>query len=106
MQQPRAGFDFWRDVFRFSGTAGRLVWGRLLVFGGLAGLIWLVESTTETSIAIDLTPYEVAGAALSLLLVLRTNAGYDRWWEARKLWGSIVNQCRNLAIMALEYGPP
>jgi putative membrane protein len=42
---------------------------------------------------------------LGLLLVLRTNAGYDRWWEARKLWGGIVNQSRNLVIGALSYGP-
>jgi putative membrane protein len=42
---------------------------------------------------------------LGLLLVLRTNAGYERWWEARKLWGGIVNQTRNLAIQALSYGP-
>ena len=45
------------------------------------------------------------GAALGALLVLRTNAGYERWWEARKLWGGIVNQCRNLVILALAYGP-
>ena len=50
-------------------------------------------------------PYEVAGAVLGLLLVLRTNAGYDRWWEARKLWGGIVNQSRNLATHGLAYGP-
>ncbi|WP_211302550.1 bestrophin family ion channel [Nannocystis exedens] len=30
-----------------------------------------------------------------LFLVLRTNAGYERWWEARKLWGGIVNQSRS-----------
>jgi ion channel-forming bestrophin family protein len=42
---------------------------------------------------------------LSLLLILRTNAGYDRWWEARKLWGGIVNQSRNLVISGLAYGP-
>ncbi len=35
--------------------------------------------------------------ALGLLLVFRTNASYDRFWEGRKLWGSIVNECRNLA---------
>jgi len=38
-------------------------------------------------------------------MVLRTNAGYDRWWEARKLWGGIVNQSRNLVITTLSYGP-
>lgn len=105
MQQPIRGLDFWRDLVRLSGTAGRLVWGRVLIFGGLAWLIWLVEVKTETSIAVDLTPYEVAGVALGLLLVLRTNAGYDRWWEARKLWGGIVNECRDLAVLAVANGP-
>ncbi len=41
-------------------------------------------------------------AALSLvlgwLLVFRTNSAYARWWEARTLWGSLVNSSRNLAI--------
>jgi putative membrane protein len=33
-----------------------------------------------------------------MLLVFRTNTAYDRWWEGRKLWGSLVNNSRNLAI--------
>lgn len=40
----------------------------------------------------------VFGAALSILMVLRTNSAYDRWWEGRKHWGSLVNVCRNLAL--------
>jgi putative membrane protein len=35
---------------------------------------------------------------LGLLLVFRTNSAYARWWEARTLWGSLVNSSRNLAI--------
>lgn len=38
------------------------------------------------------------GFALSLLLVFRTNTAYDRWWEARKEWGTLVNTSRNFAI--------
>ncbi len=38
------------------------------------------------------------GFVISMLLVFRTNTAYDRWWEARKLWGSLVNNSRNLAI--------
>ncbi len=38
------------------------------------------------------------GAVLSLLLVFRTNGAYDRWWEGRKLWGRLVNDCRNLTV--------
>jgi putative membrane protein len=40
----------------------------------------------------------VFGAALSILMVLRTNSAYDRWWEGRKHWGALVNCCRNLAL--------
>ena len=43
-----------------------------------------------------------ASAELSIVLVLlvgfRINQAYDRWWEARKLWGSLVNVSRNLAV--------
>lgn len=40
----------------------------------------------------------VFGAALSILMVLRTNSAYDRWWEGRKHWGALVNTCRNIAL--------
>lgn len=42
--------------------------------------------------------HTLLGLALSMLLVFRTNTAYDRWWEARKLWGSLVNSSRNLAL--------
>ena len=38
------------------------------------------------------------GFVISLLLAYRTNTAYDRWWEGRKLWGSLVNNSRNLAL--------
>ena len=38
------------------------------------------------------------GFAISMLLVFRTNTAYDRWWEGRKLWGSLVNTSRNFAM--------
>lgn len=46
------------------------------------------------------TGHTLVGTALGLLLVFRTNASYDRFWEGRKLWGGIVNETRNLARMA------
>jgi putative membrane protein len=42
--------------------------------------------------------HSLLGFALSMLLVFRTNTAYERWWEGRKLWGSLVNNSRNLAI--------
>jgi putative membrane protein len=56
-------------------------------------------------LAIRADVMEASGLVLGLLLVFRTAVGYDRWWEARKLWGAIVNQSRNLVIDACAYGP-
>ncbi|AFY99756.1 bestrophin family protein [Calothrix sp. PCC 6303] len=43
----------------------------------------------------------IPSIVLGLLLVLRTNTAYDRFWEGRKAWGSIVNNVRNLARQIL-----
>lgn len=38
------------------------------------------------------------GTAISIILSFKLNQSYDRWWEARKIWGSIVNDSRNLIL--------
>lgn len=43
------------------------------------------------------TGHTLLGVVVGLLLVFRTNSSYDRFWEGRKLWGSIINESRNLA---------
>lgn len=45
----------------------------------------------------------ILGTALSLLLGFRTNSAYDRWWEARKSWGEIVNDSRTLVRQAMAF---
>src|ERR1044072_7327115 len=42
--------------------------------------------------------HQITGFVISMVLVFRINTAYDRWWEGRKLWGSLVNNSRNLAI--------
>lgn len=42
--------------------------------------------------------HSLLGFVISLLLVFRTNSAYDRWWEGRKLWGTMVNASRDLAM--------
>lgn len=44
------------------------------------------------------TMHTLLGFAISMLLVFRTNTAYERWWEGRRLWGSLVNNSRNLAM--------
>jgi len=38
------------------------------------------------------------GTAISILLSFKLSQSYDRWWEARKVWGSIVNDSRSFVI--------
>src|SRR5262245_1860178 len=47
--------------------------------------------------------HTLIGVALGLLIVFRNNCSYDRYWEGRKLWGSIVNASRNLLRGAAVY---
>ncbi len=100
---------FWREAFAWHGSVTPLVIPYVLTFGLIATAIcflaWVAERQFQLTIGLQVAPFEIAGAALGLLLILRTNAGYDRWWEARKLWGGIVNQSRNVAISALAFGP-
>lgn len=43
------------------------------------------------------------GTAISLILSFKLSQSYDRWWEARKIWGAIVNDSRTLARQLLSF---
>lgn len=49
-----------------------------------------------THLAIPLAIPMIMGTVISLLLAFRSNQAYDRWWEARTIWGAIVNDSRSL----------
>ena len=57
------------------------------VFTAVAFLfaVYNTEVPAPYTINVGLTPFATTASALSLLLVFRTNASYDRWWEARKV---------------------
>ncbi len=48
-------------------------------------------------ISIPLSIPAILGTAVSLLLAFRTAQSYERWWEARTVWGAIVNDSRSLS---------
>ncbi|KQN81279.1 bestrophin family protein [Sphingomonas sp. Leaf62] len=51
-------------------------------------------------------PLTIFGSALALFLGFRVNSAYARWWEARSLWGLMINASRNLARGAISYIGP
>lgn len=94
-----------RDLFRIFQTIGMLkrVW--LFVFLlGLYSLLPVFKEYSNYSTVADLPSniFSILGLVLSLVLVFRTNRAYDRWWEARTLWGKLVNISRNVSIKIHE----
>ena len=74
------------------------------------GLIVYIEiywlKIPETSPLKQFTTFHtLLGFVISMLLVFRTNTAYDRWWEGRRQWGTLVNCSRNLAIKINSYLP-
>lgn len=46
------------------------------------------------------------GTSITLLLSFKLSQSYDRWWEARKIWGAIVNDSRSFVTQLLNYTNP
>ncbi len=96
--------DWFTFIFRLhkADTIRKLL--LMLVCIGLytAIIAWLEleywQLSKESSVGKLNVLHSLLGFVLSLLLVFRTNTAYDRWWEGRKLWGSLVNNSRNLAL--------
>ncbi|MBH8575774.1 hypothetical protein I8752_22765 [Nostocaceae cyanobacterium CENA369] len=63
------------------------------VFGFLVAGLYNLKKPVSQPILGSVIPSIVLG----LLLVFRTNTAYERFWEGRKCWGSIVNNVRNIA---------
>jgi putative membrane protein len=59
-----------------------------------AGLHWL---------AFPWYPIAIIGTAVAFYLGFKNNSSYDRTWEARKIWGAIVNSSRSWGIMVIDY---
>lgn len=53
--------------------------------------------------ALPITPFTILGGGITIFLGFRTTTAYGRWWEARTLWGGIVNQSRTLVRQAIAF---
>ena len=96
--------DWITFIFRFhqSDTFRKLM-PLMVLIGVYSGLVCFLEEEVfhlgEESLVKNISVmHSMLGFVISLLLAYRTNTAYDRWWEGRKLWGSLVNNSRNLAL--------
>src|SRR4051812_19377363 len=87
----------WRShLLDIKGSMVREIIGRVLTCVGWSAVVVACDKYASIQIAIPSTVHSLVGVALGLLLVFRTNASYDRFWEGRRMWGSIINEARNL----------
>ena len=93
-------------LFDIEGSMVREILGRVsvcVVWSALIVALYQYGPDWFDNLAIAETAHALIGASMGLLLVFRTNASYDRFWEGRKLWGGIVNETRNLARQAASW---
>ncbi len=60
---------------------------------------YFINVSVDVPIAIP----TMIGTIISLLLAFKSNQAYDRWWEARIVWGAIVNESRTLVRQLLTF---
>jgi putative membrane protein len=76
--------------------------GQILLVCAISCAVVAAHRYAPNSVPIfDGAPYALIGIALSVFLGFRNNACYDRWWEARKQWGEMIVQARNMTRQTL-----
>jgi ion channel-forming bestrophin family protein len=94
--------DFLQSALAINGSVTPRVLKQVLVVTLYACFISVLRLFFHW-FSIPVSPFEYTGLVMGLILVFRINAGYDRWWEARKIWGDVVNSSRNLTIIIAAY---
>ncbi|MBK7410690.1 MAG: hypothetical protein IPJ40_23130 [Saprospirales bacterium] len=89
-------FNF-KGVMQFSGM--HLVW--LTAWAAIVTLGY--ENTQWDILFIPWLPLSVIGTAVAFYIGFKNNQAYDRLWEARKIWGAIVNSSRSWGSAVKAY---
>jgi putative membrane protein len=92
--------SWWGLIFQFhkSDTFRRLLPAMTSVALFNALVVYVDDSFFSATLKGTSLVHSLLGFIISLLLVFRTNTAYERWWEGRRLWGSLVNSSRNIAL--------
>lgn len=83
----------------FSAVKLELPWVLLIGISTQVFAYYFSDSIPKMPISIP----AFLGTAISILLSFKVSQSYDRWWEARKIWGAIVNDSRKLIILLQSY---
>ena len=91
--------DWFKLIFQFhKSDTFRILFPNMLLLGLITGVLVFIELYYAITFKSSTMFHQILGFVLSMLLVFRINSAYDRWWEGRKQWGSLVNNSRNMMI--------
>lgn len=94
--RPKPGFL--KLFFVMRGSVVPRILPQIVGFAAYAAaIVALVHIAGFSLDSFSIAPFGLIAITLSIYLGFRNNAAYDRWWEARKLWGQLVYEVRNLA---------
>ncbi len=65
--------------------------------------VYLLHRLQVTTITLPFSIAAILGSALAIFIAFRNNSSYGRWWEARTLWGGIINSSRVLARLIITF---
>lgn len=75
-----------------------------LLFSAVASVvIWWMYENGIAQISLPFSIAAILGSALAIFIAFRNNSAYGRWWEARTIWGGIVNSSRVLARLIITF---
>lgn len=94
--------DWLRVLVAPHGSLSPGVMYRVVAFGAIAMAAWYLDRE-GASVRLPIGLHEIIGAIIALILALRTNTAYNRFWEGRTLWGAIVNSCRNVTRIVEQH---
>lgn len=100
-----------RLLFGYHGSTLSHIRNRLLAVAGVALIVTLLHHEGMPFPTIGPAPFTIVGLPLGVFLGFRNNASYERFWEGRKLWGTLVNVTRTWArqlelYLALDVAAP
>lgn len=85
-------------LFTLRGSIIPVIWKRVLGMVLLAVAVVLLERhVPHTGVELGAIPLTLMGLTLAIFLGFRNTVAYERWWEARTLWGELLIVVRNLA---------
>ena len=91
------------SLFSLNTTLGRIIAYSLLMTAYSLLAVWKQYAGYADYINLHSTVHAILGLVVSMLLVFRTNGAYAKWWEARSLWGTLINASRNLALKGRHF---